>query len=77
MFPLGQVHTPDSSRYWVADSYEARHAEGLEPENIDKVGVLAFIITGGGMTGIRCKKCGCSCSWDKVSTIEDFILLLY
>jgi phosphoribosylaminoimidazole-succinocarboxamide synthase len=23
-------------RYWLADSYEARHAAGQEPENIDK-----------------------------------------
>ena len=31
-----QIHTPDSSRYWIADSYEARHAAGQEPQNIDK-----------------------------------------
>ncbi|KAJ1639091.1 phosphoribosylamidoimidazole-succinocarboxamide synthase [Pavlovales sp. CCMP2436] len=31
-----EMHTPDSSRYWVAGSYEARMAEGKEPENIDK-----------------------------------------
>ena len=31
-----EVHTPDSSRYWVADSYEDRLAQGLEPENLDK-----------------------------------------
>ena len=23
-------------RYWIADTYEARHAEGKEPESIDK-----------------------------------------
>lgn len=23
-------------RYWVADTYEQRHAAGLEPQNIDK-----------------------------------------
>ncbi|KTC92566.1 MULTISPECIES: phosphoribosylaminoimidazolesuccinocarboxamide synthase [Legionella] len=33
---VDEIHTPDSSRYWLADSYEARIAEGLEPENIDK-----------------------------------------
>ncbi|MBA2656595.1 MAG: phosphoribosylaminoimidazolesuccinocarboxamide synthase [Tatlockia sp.] len=33
---VDEIHTPDSSRYWLADSYEARFAEGLEPENIDK-----------------------------------------
>ena len=31
-----ELHTPDSSRYWVADIYAARHAVGKEPENIDK-----------------------------------------
>jgi len=32
-----EVHTPDSSRYWVANTYESRVKEqGLEPENIDK-----------------------------------------
>ncbi|XP_078432944.1 purin 7 isoform X2 [Wolffia australiana] len=36
LFAFGQVHTPDSSRYWIADSYEERFANGLEPENVDK-----------------------------------------
>jgi len=31
------VHTPDSSRYWIAQSYEERFQNGLEPENVDKV----------------------------------------
>jgi phosphoribosylaminoimidazole-succinocarboxamide synthase len=31
-----EIHTPDSSRYWLANSYEQRIAEGKEPENIDK-----------------------------------------
>ncbi|MBP9773163.1 MAG: phosphoribosylaminoimidazolesuccinocarboxamide synthase [Candidatus Peribacteraceae bacterium] len=31
-----EVHTPDSSRYWVADTYEKRLSEGLEPESLDK-----------------------------------------
>lgn len=31
-----EVHTPDSSRYWVLDSYEKRFAEGKEPESLDK-----------------------------------------
>ncbi|BBN07540.1 phosphoribosylaminoimidazole-succinocarboxamide synthase [Marchantia polymorpha subsp. ruderalis] len=33
---LDEVHTPDSSRYWVAASYEERQRCGLEPQNIDK-----------------------------------------
>ena len=31
-----EVHTPDSSRYWVAGSYEERFAKGQEPESLDK-----------------------------------------
>ena len=33
---IDEIHTPDSSRYWIADSYEQRMAAGEEPENIDK-----------------------------------------
>ena len=33
---VDEIHTPDSSRYWLADSYEARIADSQEPENIDK-----------------------------------------
>lgn len=36
-FPrASQIHTPDSSRYWIADTYEKLHGQGMEPENIDK-----------------------------------------
>lgn len=31
-----EVHTPDSSRYWIASTYEERIAAGLEPESLDK-----------------------------------------
>lgn len=31
-----EVHTPDSSRYWKAVSYEERMAKGQEPESLDK-----------------------------------------
>ncbi|KAL8508640.1 hypothetical protein ACS0TY_019040 [Phlomoides rotata] len=33
---IDEVHTPDSSRYWIANSYKERFQNGLEPENIDK-----------------------------------------
>lgn len=33
---IDEIHTPDSSRYWLADSYEQRLEQGLEPKNIDK-----------------------------------------
>jgi len=33
---IDEIHTPDSSRYWIAESYAQRFSEGKEPENIDK-----------------------------------------
>ena len=33
---IDEVHTPDSSRYWIASSYQERISKGMEPENIDK-----------------------------------------
>jgi phosphoribosylaminoimidazole-succinocarboxamide synthase len=33
---IDEVHTPDSSRFWIASSYEKRLSAGLEPENFDK-----------------------------------------
>lgn len=31
-----EIHTPDSSRYWIAASYAGRLAKGEEPESLDK-----------------------------------------
>lgn len=33
---IDEIHTPDSSRYWIAGSYEERMKAGNEPENVDK-----------------------------------------
>lgn len=33
---IDEIHTPDSSRYWQADSYQQRIVQGLEPQNFDK-----------------------------------------
>jgi phosphoribosylaminoimidazole-succinocarboxamide synthase len=33
---IDEIHTPDSSRYWLADSYAERLAAGQEPNMIDK-----------------------------------------
>ncbi len=33
---IDEVHTPDSSRFWKATSYEEGFAKGEEPENFDK-----------------------------------------
>ncbi len=31
-----EIHTPDSSRYWVAESYEKKLEAGREPDSLDK-----------------------------------------
>jgi phosphoribosylaminoimidazole-succinocarboxamide synthase len=33
---IDEIHTPDSSRYWYAEDYEARFARGEEPRALDK-----------------------------------------
>jgi phosphoribosylaminoimidazole-succinocarboxamide synthase len=33
---IDEIHTPDSSRYWHADDYEARLSRGEEPRSLDK-----------------------------------------
>src|SRR3989344_5112057 len=33
---IDELHTPDSSRYWKADTYEARIKEAKDPEDFDK-----------------------------------------
>lgn len=33
---IDEIHTPDSSRFWIAKTYKERFNKGLEPENFDK-----------------------------------------
>jgi phosphoribosylaminoimidazole-succinocarboxamide synthase len=33
---IDEIHTPDSSRYWHAEDYEARLSRGEEPRSLDK-----------------------------------------
>ena len=33
---IDEIHTPDSSRYWIAKTYDERMAVGENPQNIDK-----------------------------------------
>ncbi|MFK7999368.1 MAG: phosphoribosylaminoimidazolesuccinocarboxamide synthase [Polyangiales bacterium] len=33
---IDEIHTPDSSRYWEADSFEARMSAGEDPQSLDK-----------------------------------------
>jgi phosphoribosylaminoimidazole-succinocarboxamide synthase len=36
IYLIDEIHTPDSSRYWIHNTYEEKFAKGEEPENIDK-----------------------------------------
>ncbi|ENN84458.1 putative phosphoribosylamidoimidazole-succinocarboxamide synthase [Rhizobium freirei PRF 81] len=38
-----EIHTPDSSRYWLADSYQERFEKGARPESFDKDFVRAWV----------------------------------
>ena len=38
-----ELHTCDSSRYWMRDTYDERFSQGLEPEKMDKDVVRDYI----------------------------------
>ena len=33
---IDEIHTPDSSRYWISETYKGRMDAGKEPQNVDK-----------------------------------------
>jgi phosphoribosylaminoimidazole-succinocarboxamide synthase len=39
-----EIHTPDSSRFWFADSYGERFAKGERPESFDKDFVRSWVV---------------------------------
>jgi len=40
-----EIHTPDSSRYWFADSYERALREGGDPKSFDKEFVRRWLVS--------------------------------
>jgi phosphoribosylaminoimidazole-succinocarboxamide synthase len=44
---IDEVHTPDSSRYWVASSFVDRYMAGMEPESTDKEIIRRALIDAG------------------------------
>ncbi len=48
---IDEIHTPDSSRYWVADGYAERFARGEEQEMLDKENVRQWLIKEHGFSG--------------------------
>jgi phosphoribosylaminoimidazole-succinocarboxamide synthase len=48
---IDEIHTPDSSRYWVADAYEERLARGADQEMLDKENIRQWLIREHGFSG--------------------------
>jgi phosphoribosylaminoimidazole-succinocarboxamide synthase len=44
---IDEIHTPDSSRFWIKDTYEKLFAEEKEPEKLDKEYVRQFLANKG------------------------------
>ncbi|WP_223636199.1 phosphoribosylaminoimidazolesuccinocarboxamide synthase [Corallococcus sp. EGB] len=44
LYVIDEMHTPDSSRYWVADEYEARFARGEDQKMLDKENIRQWLI---------------------------------
>ena len=44
LFAIDEIHTPDSSRYWLADGYEDRLARGEDQRMLDKENVRQWLI---------------------------------
>jgi phosphoribosylaminoimidazole-succinocarboxamide synthase len=48
---IDEIHTPDSSRYWVADGYADRFAKGEEQAMLDKENIRQWLIKEHGFSG--------------------------
>jgi phosphoribosylaminoimidazole-succinocarboxamide synthase len=44
MILADEIHTPDSSRYWFAQSYAERFAAGEKPESFDKDFIRSWVV---------------------------------
>lgn len=40
---IDEIHTPDSSRYWIKDTYDERMKAGKDPDKLDKEYVRVFL----------------------------------
>ncbi len=48
---IDEIHTPDSSRYWIAKGYEERFSAGKDQEMLDKENIRQWLITEHGFSG--------------------------
>jgi phosphoribosylaminoimidazole-succinocarboxamide synthase len=44
---IDEIHTPDSSRFWVKDTYDVLFSKGEEPDKLDKEYVRQFLANKG------------------------------
>lgn len=44
---IDEIHTPDSSRFWYAHSYDSRFQAGIDPESFDKEYVRRYLVDQG------------------------------
>ena len=44
---IDEIHTPDSSRYWIAETYQSRLENNKEPDMLDKEFVRSMIVNAG------------------------------
>ena len=44
---IDEIHTPDSSRFWYASTYEERFSAGADPESFDKEYVRRYLVSQG------------------------------
>ena len=65
---IDELHTPDSSRFWISDSYKSRLDAGLEPDNLNKEFLRLWIKSNGLLDRVN------NSSGDKSSDIGEFEL---
>ncbi|MBI4452484.1 phosphoribosylaminoimidazolesuccinocarboxamide synthase [Candidatus Woesearchaeota archaeon] len=44
---IDEIHTPDSSRFWISDTYEELFSKGQEPQKLDKEYVRQYLANKG------------------------------
>jgi len=44
---IDEIHTPDSSRFWIAETYEARLKSGATPDMLDKETIRRWLLAQG------------------------------
>jgi phosphoribosylaminoimidazole-succinocarboxamide synthase len=51
LYLIDEIHTPDSSRYWVADAYPEHYARGEDQQMLDKENIRQWLIQERGFSG--------------------------